>query len=270
VCLGLVSAWAQYNPSIQNKFEEEAGLDRFLYLGIPNWTNSVFAWHVVLLVAGYFLSQVLSLTSIVVFGNKTHAVLAHVFWQLAALTTLIAGMRAIVKYKDHIHQDSLNTFHGWVGVVTIVMFFFSFVFSNGVSVAALVFKSNLSAGTTWVHMAFSIITLVLTFFAIITGVEAHNGFNGCAFIHLSESAQDKTILNSAFYYGAHYPWACKLSNGLGICAMFGTFFTVVALAASSSVALFDTKDATESADDDAKGIELGSSIEVAGGEDNTA
>jgi protein-S-isoprenylcysteine O-methyltransferase Ste14 len=253
VCLGLVSAWANYNPKIQLEWGAAP-----LYLGIPNWTTHPFSWHVVLMVCGYFLSQVMSLSSIVLFGSKTTVALSHMFWQIAALCTLIAGMRAVVKWKYDNWEDSLNTLHSWVGVLAIVMFFFSFLFSMGVGAGAVVMKSNLSSGTTWVHMCLSIITLGLTFMCIITGIEAHNGFDGCAFL---KANPDHTALNSAFYYGKDYPWSCKLSNGMGICAMFATFFTVAGLMASSSVALFESKDETEAANDD-QGIELGEAEEA--------
>jgi len=250
VSLGLVSGWAQYNPSIQ---EQWGALP--LYLGIPNWRTEPFAWHVVLFVAGYFLCQVLSLTTIVLGGvNKTAVAIFHIFWEAGALCFLISGMRAVVKWKYQNGFDSLSTLHGWIGVITIIMFFFSYLFSNGVALGALVLKSNLSNSTTWVHMCFSIISLMLTFICIITGVEAWNGYSGCAFVS-ARMNPDHTALNSAFYYGKNYPWSCKLSNGMGITVMFATFFTVVALMASSSVALFESKEHTHAAID--HGVELG-------------
>jgi protein-S-isoprenylcysteine O-methyltransferase Ste14 len=111
-------------------------------------------------------------------------------------------MRAVVKWKYQQGYDSLNTLHGWIGVITIIMFFFSYLFSNGVALGAMVLKSNLSSSTTWVHMCFAIISLGLTFVSIITGVEAWNGLYGCRFVP-SRMDSHHTALNSAFYYGKH-------------------------------------------------------------------
>lgn len=253
VSLGLVSAWAQYTPTIQTHYynSNTAG-----YLGKPNWTANPFAWHPVLMVAGFFLSQVLSLTSIVYFGKKFTATISYIFWQIAALCTLIGALRAVVKWKFDTQADSLITLHSWIGCITITFFAISFLFGKVVSISSLL-KMNLSPTTTWIHMLLSVLVLSLTMITIVSGIMVQNGIDGCNFIRVNT---DHTIINPAFYYGAHFPWSCKISNGLGLTVLFGGFFTVVGLMAAQSVALSDVKEEVESADD--KGVELEAGVVV--------
>jgi hypothetical protein len=47
--VALVSVWAQ-DPS--------GSAISVAYLGVPDWSDNVIAWHIVLMVAGFFFSQV--------------------------------------------------------------------------------------------------------------------------------------------------------------------------------------------------------------------
>lgn len=252
VALGLVSAWAQRNPTSQKNW------GAYGYLGVPIWRNktNIMAWHPILMVAGFFLSQVFSLSAIAFLGNKTGAFLTHFFWQLASICTLIAGLRAMVDYKIENKISSLISLHSWVGVLAVVFFAFNVLTSNIIGFGGLLGK-KFQPTATFTHMVFALSTLVLSFLAIVSGVqlEQNTTGGGCAFL---KANPDHTALNSAFYY-KRLPWACKLSNGVGVSVLFATVFTVLALVASRSVALFEDEaeeDVVEGAKDEADAVEM--------------
>lgn len=239
--LGLVSGWAQYNPLQQQEW------GAYAYLNRPSWKTNIFAWHAVLLVAGFFMSQVFALSGLAFFGEKKYAIITNFFWQFGALTTLIAGMRAVVKYNQETDSDSLITMHSWIGVICIVFWAFSFLYGKVIGVGGLM-GVRFQSSATFTHIALSVITLVLTFVCIVSGINAVNGEHGCDFLKQPEN--HNTRINSAYYY-LRMPWGCKVSNGLGLAVLFSTVFTVYALMASRSVALFDDSELekVESADD---------------------
>lgn len=46
----------------------------------------------------------------------------HVFIQTAGLSTMIAGLCAIVKYKLQQKTPSVNTMHSWIGIGAVIVF----------------------------------------------------------------------------------------------------------------------------------------------------
>jgi len=248
VALGLVCAWAQYNPYTQEQW------GAYGYLNLPSWETNVFAWHPVLMVAGFFMAQVFSLTSIAWFGEKQQAFLSYFFWQCAALGAMITALRAIVKYKYDSKEYSLITMHSWIGVLAVIFFVFNYLYGNVLGfcgMGGMKFQSS----ATYTHMALSLITLALTFISIVSGINVYFGEHGCDYL---KHNPDRTALNAGFYY-YRLPWACKLSNGLGLAVLFASVFTTMALAATRSRSLFqdDSEDAAEEgAKDEAEVVDI--------------
>jgi hypothetical protein len=61
---------------------------------VPSWKTHIFSWHPVLMVCGFFFSQVFAITAWGLFPsrNRRFEEFSHVFWQLAACGTLISGL----------------------------------------------------------------------------------------------------------------------------------------------------------------------------------
>jgi hypothetical protein len=95
----LVAAWAKI--SVNGELQ---------YLGMPDWKSNVLTWHIVLIVAGFFFSQVLAILSWTLFPIHTVGKSVHVFWQTAALATLIASIIATVKSKKDL-SEVLSSFY---------------------------------------------------------------------------------------------------------------------------------------------------------------
>jgi hypothetical protein len=115
----LVAAWAKINVN-----------GEFQYLGMPDWKTNVLTWHIVLIVAGFFFSQVLAILSWSLFPHNVGKSV-HVFWQTAALATLIASIIATVKSKQDLVEDHLVSMHSWMGVATVLVFCANYVFGLG-------------------------------------------------------------------------------------------------------------------------------------------
>jgi hypothetical protein len=92
----LVAAWAKV--SVNGELQ---------YLGMPEWKTNVLTWHIVLIVAGFFFSQVLAILSWTLFPIHSVGKGVHVFWQTAALATLIASIVATVKSKKDLMEVKL-------------------------------------------------------------------------------------------------------------------------------------------------------------------
>ena len=151
--VGLVAAWAQHTSSSANG----------TFLGVPSWSTNLFAWHPVLMVGGFFAAQVIAISlwsldsqasaatapsnrgSFGMISAPAHYYsestyqqaapsprikLLHVFFQCAALATLIAGLAAIVRSTLKESAPSLTTMHSWYGVAAVAVFGTNFLFGK--------------------------------------------------------------------------------------------------------------------------------------------
>lgn len=130
--VGLVSAWASSGGTE----------DGDTFLGVPDWRSNLFAWHPVLMVGGFFAAQVVAIslwafdTPPAPVGQQQHLVrapsaaikLLHVFFQCAAVGTLIAGLMAIVQSALKFGSPSLTSMHSWYGVTAVAMFGTNYLF----------------------------------------------------------------------------------------------------------------------------------------------
>jgi hypothetical protein len=239
LAMGLVSAWAQYQPPNQIKLDAPPNN----YLGEPSWRSNVFAWHPVLMVCGFYFSQVMSMAGISMFHyNKGATFLWFLFWTLAAIATLVAGLRAIVKYKWKSEEDQLITLHSWLGIVTLLVFAFSSTYGLYVGLNGMIYKmtdpsrlKSMGPIFTQLHMKLAMITLGVSSTTVLTGITVYHGEFGCDALHINSS---RAHINPGHTY-YRYPWGCRLSNGAGLAVIFATTFTVLSLLMTRSVAIYD-------------------------------
>mmetsp|Transcript_32442 Transcript_32442/g.46781 ORF Transcript_32442/g.46781 Transcript_32442/m.46781 type:complete len:495 (+) Transcript_32442:26-1510(+) len=219
--LGLVSAWAQnHNTSTQ-----------FGFLNKPNWDNNVAAWHPVLMVGGFFFSQVVAICSWSLFSHQ-HAVgkVFHVFFQLAAMSTMIAGLCAMVHHLLQMKAESLTTMHSWVGVAAVSVFGVTFLWGAGMSTLTAFHPESLlrkAFDLRRMHQTIGLTAFGLTTVAILTGINNSLGQGACAYV-ITTSYTYKADVNPAENYGS-LPKACKIANGMGICVLLAAVCVFIAV-----------------------------------------
>lgn len=163
-----------------------------------------------------------------IFPDPFSAKLSHVFWQTAALSSLIAAMVAVVKDKNDGKQTSLTTIHSWLGVATIIVFCINYMFGFWMWFLKVVFPDNKikeAIDLRLNHRTIGAIAFGLTVITILTGIMDEFGKNGCDYLQLI-TYPDKNP-------GSHYkdmPIACRIGNGLGITVYITAFLTIVVVA----------------------------------------
>jgi cytochrome b-561 len=116
--IGLVSAWAQNGNT-----DRETG-----FLGTPNWRDNTLAWHVLLMVGGFFCAQVAAVCCWSLIPSPSQPTpcslpkAMHGLLQVAAMSAMIAGLYAIVRHMFQSKAPSLTTMHSWVGVASIAVY----------------------------------------------------------------------------------------------------------------------------------------------------
>ena len=192
------------------------------FLGVPgttlsSWENNLISWHTILLVCGFFFAQVLALTTTGIFPASRHTQLHgvafwyHLFWQLAAAATMIAGNLAAFRYYNNLKLPNLTSVHSWYGVATAVAFALNFLV---VLVSAFVSEVYESLWFKGLRMCSRVAAFVLTVVSIATGIMLWQGETGCFYEHTSLPLPVPDT-NPSLHY-TDLPNGCKLSNGLGI------------------------------------------------------
>jgi hypothetical protein len=178
----------------------------------------MLAWHAVLMVGGFFFSQVLALLSWSVFTSHKVGKVSHVLWQTAALATMIAGLAAVYSYKTSSGEARMTSVHGWLGVAATMLFCLSYacgLLLGGWRVCGpLARKTNMRV----VHRLLGGSAFVVVAVAACTGIMDQLGRSGCAYVPSSQSAMaDYSAL----------PSGCKIANALGVVLMMATVGTMV-------------------------------------------
>ena len=129
--IGLVAAWARNGNT-----DSETG-----FLGSPNWRDNTLAWHVVFMVGGFFCAQVAAVCCWSVLPSSSHPTLCalpkalHGLLQVAAMSTMVAGLYAIVRHMFASKAPSLTSMHSWVGVASIAVFGAAMLWGCGILIA---------------------------------------------------------------------------------------------------------------------------------------
>jgi len=221
IALSVVSFWATNH--------DDTG-----FLGKASWHSNVFAWHPVFMVAGFFFCQVVAIVSWSLFhkgDNHNTAKIVHIFFQVAGMTTMIAGLCAVVKWKFDNKTPSLTTIHSWCGVGAVAVFGVNYVFGWIMTLLTKFMPdSPLRAyDLRGVHKRFGLVAFGLTTVAVLTGITNQLAPAACWYkdtgAHMGSADADPA---------RHYhelPTSCKVANGLGI------LVTITALMVVSAVIL---------------------------------
>jgi hypothetical protein len=233
VCFALVAALARDNT--ENGDKNSVG-----FLGRPDWysdlADKVLAWHPLLMVAGFFFSQVMAMLSWSFMPTHYSAKLMHVFWQSAALATLGAGMASVVKYKRILKvENSLSTEHSWLGIGALCLFCVNYLLGSTMAILTQWFptspiKTKLPLG--FVHKFLGLSCFAFTVAACVTGIMEQIGRGGCSYIGVDLTEVED---NPAVHY-SNLPNACKIANGLGVLIVMAASVAVLAVASRAPFA----------------------------------
>ena len=193
------------------------------FLGVPgttlsSWEDNLISWHTILLVCGFFFAQVMALTTTGIFPASRHTQLHgvvfwyHLFWQLAAAATMIAGNLAAFRYYNNLKLPNLTSMHSWYGIATAVMFATNFLL---VLISAFISEVYESFWFKVLRLCSRVAAFVLTVVSIATGIMLWQGETGCFYEHTTLPLPVPDT-NPSLHYATDLPNGCKMSNGLGI------------------------------------------------------
>jgi predicted transporter len=218
VVLALVLAWATNNDA-----GATTTLASYYFLGRPDWDTSVFSYHPLFTVGGFYFTIVLALLSRAVIPSRL-SVVTQVLTYAAAIACLVVGIMAIVKFKHDAKSPSLTTLHSWLGIICICCFaaviICNFVVAPVFKISAVPVSaaggdtacaSNPNFGL--LQGALELLTLGMTTLTILTGLTMQIG--QCNYVNLASYGSDP---NPAENY-SHLPTACKIVFGLGVCVI---------------------------------------------------
>lgn len=109
------------------------------YLGLPSFYSNPLAWHVALMVGGFYYGQIFAILSwsMLPDNNETqHNVIKaiHASLHFASAGSMIAGLVAIVRHMYEKKLESLTTMHSWLGVAAVGMFGMTYVIGSTMSI----------------------------------------------------------------------------------------------------------------------------------------
>jgi hypothetical protein len=217
VILGLVLAWATDNDSSD-------ALSSFGFLGRPDWESNPFAYHPLLMVAGYYLSVVLLSLGRAFVSERIYGMMSSVLFGTAA-TCFVIGCCAVVKRLHVSGAPSLTSLHSWLGIVSAVCFL-ACVAGRLVELTGAVpaettpesFEGKYGSKVDILQLSADLVTLAVTTLTILTGISMQVG--QCYYVDASYG----TDADPAAHYAA-LPTACKISFGLGILVIVASVVT---------------------------------------------
>ena len=219
VALILVVLWAQDGDT-----DIQTG-----YLGKPNWyagKDSLFAWHPVLMVGGFFFSQVLAVCVWSLIPDRTVAKLFHIFFQTAAAATVTAGLIAVFRVGYEVKTPNLTTMHSWMGICTIAVFGLNYIWGFLMYALTKLHPNSIfrkAFDLLYIHKCIGMTAFGLTLVTIVSGIMDELGEGACDYV-------TSTIYNTDYNPAQNYnmlPDACRIANGLGIVVTFGTVLTFI-------------------------------------------
>lgn len=195
------------------------------FLGFPSWQNNIFAYHPILLVGGFFGSQVFAIASWTVFKHRPTAKIFHVVAMTTALACLIAGVRAVVLHKFKSGSAHIVSVHSWCGISCIALFCMNYALgwymaittylqvSSSPQVDRRHWFAHLGIDLKFIHQCIGKAAFDLTVACIVTGIMDQIGQSAS----FSSGAASSVSMN--IDPSIHYPKlgaSLKVAHGLGV------------------------------------------------------
>ncbi len=195
VTIALVTVWAQENP--MTSIYSQTG-----YLGKPNWTHNRVAFHIVLMVGGFFVSQIFGAIMWIFLSDKLWAQLIHIFFESSGLITMAIGLLAAVYDKNVINTAHLTTMHSWYGIFCISLYSISYMYGFLLGMLPAYFPNielKLITNLRSFHGLLGQLSFCLSILSIVTGIMDQFAMTGCEYINLTLTTPDTDP--GANYYG---------------------------------------------------------------------
>jgi hypothetical protein len=215
--LVLVCVWAS------DEYPNEPG-----FLGKPSWKTNLFAWHPVLMVAGFFVAQVLGAASWNFVKNGVYARNWHIFFQLGGLSTLVAGLWAVWKHKLDGDIPLFTTSHAMVGIACAALYFLNFAWGGLMRVLTIYFPDSplrRAFDLRFAHKHLGVVAAWMTYAAIATGVVNYMPESSC---YYPLSGDEKYNTDAAVTY-AKMSYGCRIANGISITVMIASILLILSI-----------------------------------------
>ena len=260
VLIAFMAAWATNNSS-------GLSLHSIGFLGRPNWADNIFAYHPVLMVAGFYVGQLLAVVGLYLFPLDWFVipVSLHTIGHVVAVISFGIGIAAVTKHKQQSQSSShVTSLHSWLGVTSIIAYALNLcleVFvgiskdrvnrsvrssvrnnhdtpaAGGVIHVALPQQEGgrvtvLTSGSLnllLIHRSVGLISIGITAITIIVGISEQFGQYGCMNPNVAYGLDPNP--------GAHYssfPIACRLAFGAGLLTFLSATLVVIAVTSRES------------------------------------
>eukprot|EP01038_Epipyxis_sp_PR26KG_P015376 gene15376-20729_t len=207
----LVCFWAT------NRNSSTPGKSDYGFLGELKYSTNPFAWHPVLMTAGFFCSQSIAIVSWNFSSNHDFAKLIHVIFQIGSLVTLIIGLCAVIKYKWDNNSVSLVTMHSWIGIAAFGFFCLNFSFGSMMAALTACWPNSFirkKFDLLRIHRHIGMISYGLSAIAVVTGIINQLPTSSC-YYNISSGESYSKDTNPADHY-VEIPLSCRIANGLGL------------------------------------------------------
>lgn len=198
------------------------------FLNSPDWETQRISMHIVLMTAGFLVAQMFGGVVWVFFSSKIVGLLIHLLFETAGLICMALGLLMAVNDKNVSNTAHLTTFHSWVGVSCIGVYSITYLYGFVLGVLPYIYKQVDVKSLTNLrgfHAMLGQISLYLSIASVLTGIMEQFAITGCDYVGLTLNAPD--INPGANYYAI--PDSCKIGNGVGIFALFGTITTFITI-----------------------------------------
>lgn len=196
------------------------------YLDAPSWQDNLFAWHPVLMVCGFFVSQLGAIASWALFKDHFNAKITHVVCQLAGLSTMISGLWAVWEYKVDMQSYNYTTIHSWLGIATVAVYVFTFFWGSLMATLTRFFPDSIlrkAFDLKNAHKNLGILALVMTTMSIWTGVMDQLPQGSC-------NPSLTTYEQDAGQYYAELPGSCKTAYGMAMFVLVASILSMFGIA----------------------------------------
>lgn len=218
----LVSKWA----STGNRKESDPA-----YLGEPSWEKNAKAYHVVLMVGGFYSSQIIAISSWTLIPNRIAAKVIHASAQAIGLAMMIAGLWSILKHKFTDKSPNFSSMHSWIGIAAISMYGLNIAWGTVMATLTQVFPDSVlrrafDLGS--MHKMIGTFALWMVNISVFSGIMSHLPYGACFDKEYINIGYKKPDYDSAKNYD-DIPDGCKIGHGLGIAVLTGTIAIMLAV-----------------------------------------
>ena len=149
---------------------------------------------------------------------------------------MIIGLNAAIKDNYDKKSPSLNTMHAWIGVCSIALFGFNFIWGFLMAMLTIWFpdsKIRRLVALVQVHRIIGSSALAISAGAILTGIMDYKPYGTCFYI-LSDPTISTKDTDSAENY-EYLPDSCKIAHGLGILVVIASMFGIASIVVRASM-----------------------------------